>query len=139
MRPLTQPAEQLCSCRAWDLLPRLSRDMLLDDLMEWAKLFHQVQLILLLYGERVVIRELAAQRSGSREARRVLSELCSWADCAHVVLELTPTRQWGFDLQRLTRVCVSLGFVPNRESHGPVHAQESMVRHPMPGRCHVRL
>lgn len=135
MQPQRDPvAEWPCSCRAWGLLGRLSRDLLLDDLMEWARLLHRVQLILLLYGEHVAVREFRAPQSDHREARRVLTTLCSWADCAGVVLELTPSDRWGFDLQRLTRLCVSLGFAPNGEPQ-----YESMVRYPVSGRCHVRL
>ena len=133
----TPVTERPCSCRAWGLLGRLSRDLLLDDLMEWAKLLHQVQLILLLYGEHVVVRELSAPQSDLREVRRVLTELCSWGDCADVVLELTPSHRWGFDLQLLTRLCVSLGFEPNGEPQQFV--PEAMIRHPTRGRCHIRL
>jgi hypothetical protein len=123
-------AERRCSCRAWDSLSQPSRHLLLADLTEWAKLLHEVQLVLVLREERVAICELRALRPDRRESRRVLSELCSWADCAGVVLELMPPERWGSDVQGPRSLCVSFGFEPS---------DGSIVRYPIPGQCHIRL
>lgn len=104
-----------CSCRTWGLLRPISRDFILFDLMQWAKLLHGVQLKLLTRGEHVAVRELMVARRGQGRARRVMSELCSWADCARVTLELTPSSHWGSDINQLTMFYASLGFEPNRE------------------------
>lgn len=131
--------EQPCSCRSWGLLRRISRDLILHDLMQWAGLLHNVQLKLLCRGEHVAICELLAVRPGHGRARLVMTELCAWADCARVTLELTPSNHWGSDVDRLTRFYASLGFEPNTEPKEPFRVQEAMIRYPKKGRGHVRL
>jgi hypothetical protein len=128
-----------CSCRTWGLLRPISRDFILFDLMEWAKALHGVQLKLLARGEHVAICELLVARRGQGRARRVMTELCSWADCARVTLELTPSRHWGPDVDRLTAFYNWLGFEENREEPTLFHIHESMIRYPVRGRGHVRL
>ncbi|MGH7158176.1 MAG: hypothetical protein ACREGD_03865 [Candidatus Saccharimonadales bacterium] len=131
--------EQPCSCRTWGLLHHVSRDFILHDLMEWARLLHNVQLKMLVRGDHVAICELLAVRPGHGRARVVMTELCAWADCARVTLELTPSSHWGSDVERLTKFYESLGFEPNTEARQPFRVQESMIRYPVKGRGHVRL
>ncbi len=132
-------AEQPCSCRAWGLLGRVTRDLILCDFMEWARLLHQVQLKLLARGEHVAICELLAVRPGHGRARRVMTELCAWANCARVTMELSPSSQWGSDVRRLTNFYASLGFEPNLEPEERLRVQEAMIRYPVKGLGHVRL
>lgn len=112
---------------------------MLYDFMQWASLFHQVQLKMLARGEHVAICGLLAKRPGHGRARRVMTELCMWADCASVTLELTPCDQWSSDVERLTKFYASLGFVENREPEHPLRIRETMIRYPVKGRGHVRL
>jgi hypothetical protein len=128
-----------CSCRTWGLLKPISRDSILFDLMQWAKLLHGVQLRLLARGEHVAVCELLVARRGQGRARRVMTELCSWSDCARVTLELTPSNHWGSDVDRLTAFYASLGFESNQEEPTLFQVQESMIRYPVRGRGHVRL
>ena len=128
-----------CSCRTWGLLRPISRDFILYDLMQWASLLHQVQLKLLARGEHVAICELLAVRPGYGRARRVMTELCSWADCARVILELSPSDHWGSDTERLMRFYESLGFEANNDPEQPFLIQEAMIRYPVRERGHVRL
>jgi len=130
--------EQPCTCRTWGLLSGLSRDLILADLMDWARTLHQVQLTLLARGDRVALCELLAARPGEGRARRVMTEICSWANCARVTLELTPSGHWG-DVQRLTQFYVSLGFEPDREPEQAFLVPGAMIRYPVQGRGHVRL
>ena len=132
-------AEQPCSCRTWGLLGRITRDLILFDFMERARLLHQVQLKLLARGEHVAICELLALRPGQGRARRVMTEMCAWANCARVTMELSPSSQWGSDVQRLTNFYASLGFEPNPEPDARLCVQEAMIRYPVRGRGHVRL
>lgn len=127
-----------CSCRTWGLLGRVTRDFILADFMEWASLLHHVELKLLARGEHVAICELLSLRSGRGAARRIITELCAWADCARVTFELTPSNHWGSDVERLTRFYEALGFEPNREERQPLRVQGSMIRYPVVGRGHVR-
>lgn len=128
-----------CSCRTWGLLRPISRDFILFDLMQWAKLLHGVQLKLLARGEHVAICELLVAQRGQGRARRVMAELCSWADCARVTFELTPSRHWGSDVDRLIAFYSSHGFEENREEPAPFSIHESMIRYPVRGRGHVCL
>jgi GNAT superfamily N-acetyltransferase len=121
------------------LLRPISRDFILFDLMEWAKALHGVQLKLLARGEHVAICELLVAQRNRGHARRVMAELCSWADCARVTLELTPSNHWGSNVDRLTAFYVSLGFEENPEEPTLFRIQESMIRYPVRGRGHVRL
>lgn len=130
--------EHPCSCRTWGLLGRVTRDLILYDYMEWARLLHQVQLKMLARGEHVAVCELLARRPGRGRARLVMTELCAWADCAVVTLELTPSNHWGCDVQRLTRFYESLGFEPNHEPEQLFRVRETMIRYPVKGRDHVR-
>ncbi|GIH10691.1 hypothetical protein Rhe02_87580 [Rhizocola hellebori] len=132
-------AEQPCSCRTWGLLGRITRDLILCDFMDWARLLHQVQLKLLARGEYVAICELLARCPGRGRARRVMTELCAWANCARVTLELSPSSHWGSDVERLTNFYAPLGFEPNTESDEHFCVQEAMIRYPVKGRGHVRL
>lgn len=132
-------AERPCSCRTWRLVTPTSRDLVLLDFMRWAGLLHQVQLKLLARGDHVAICELLAVRPGAGRARRVMTELCSWADCASVTLELSPTDEWGANLERLTRFYERLGFEQNNEPLKTFLIKESMIRYPVKGRGHVRL
>ena len=68
-----------------------------------------------------------------------MTELCAWANCARVILEISPSGQWGSDVERLTDFYASLGFEPNMESSERLCVQESMIRYPVRGRRHVRL
>ncbi|WP_020519397.1 hypothetical protein [Catelliglobosispora koreensis] len=130
--------QQVCNCRPWGLLHHVSRDLVLADFMEWAQLFHQVQLKMLVRGDHVAICELLARRPGQGRARLVMSVLCAWADCARVTLELTPSDHWGSDVERLTKFYESLEFEPNLEQEQRFRVQESMIRYPVRGRVHVR-
>jgi GNAT superfamily N-acetyltransferase len=121
------------------LLRPINRDLILFDLMQWANVLHGVQLKLLARGEHVAICELLVAQRGQGGARRVMTELCTWANCARVTLELTPSNHWGSDVERLTAFYASLGFEPNREEPTPFRIQESMIRYPVRGRGHVRL
>lgn len=125
-----------CSCRTWGLLDPLSRDYALDELMCAAALVFQVQVKLLARGEHVAICDLMSFKPGEGRARTVMTELCTWADCSRVALELTPSDHWGSDVDRLTRFYASLGFEPNNEPRNPFRVQGSVIRYPMKGRGH---
>jgi hypothetical protein len=112
--------------------------MLLGDLMEWAGLLHQVQLKLLLRGEHVIICELLPMQLG-RGRSRVLHDLLCWADCALVVLELTPSQHCGSDIERLAKIFAALGCEPNREPQGHGRAHEAMIRYPTSHQCQLRF
>jgi len=86
----------------------------------------------------LAICELLAYKPGHGEARRVITEICAWADCARVTLELTPSNHWGSDVERLTKFYESLGFVSKTEPQEPLRVRESMIRYPVRGRGHVR-
>ena len=139
LRLVVDPDGRRCSCRTWGLLSYLSRDMILDHIMQWALLLHQVQLKLHARGEHVAICELLTLHRGLGRVRRIMTELCAWSDCARVTLELTPSSHWGSDVGRLTQFYISLGFEPNRVPELPFLGQESMVRYPVLRRGHVRL
>ncbi|HCT77231.1 MAG TPA: hypothetical protein DGG94_07455 [Micromonosporaceae bacterium] len=68
-----------------------------------------------------------------------MTEICAWANCARVTFELTPSRHWGSDIERLTKFYESLGFEPNYEAPQTFRIRESMIRYPAKGRGHVRL
>jgi len=127
---------RVCGCRCWRLLDRLERDAELGWVMAWAWQGHWVRLKLLAHGEHVGVHELASVARGRGEARRVMDKLCLWADCSRVRLELTPTNEFGADLDRLTRFYASLGFVPNTEPHRPFRWHGAMIRRPVHGRRH---
>jgi hypothetical protein len=132
-------AREVCSCRPWALLNRVSRDFLLWDFMQRASLLQMVQLKLLVRGDHVGICELLALKPGQGRARRVMTELCQWADCARATLELTPSSRWGSDVEQLTEFYESLGFEANREPPELYRPQGRMIRYPVRGRGHVRL
>jgi hypothetical protein len=125
-----------CDCPTWGLLDRVDRDRLLAGLMEWAWLFHLVRIKLLVHAEHVGVHELRYVRPGRGEARRVMSELCLFADCSRVVLELTPSGQGGADQARLRDFYVSLGFQPNSEPGSGFVWRGELIRHPVKGRWH---
>jgi GNAT superfamily N-acetyltransferase len=64
---------------------------------------------------------------GHGRARQVLTEICRWADAGGHTLGITPSGQWGADLQRLRKFLSSLGFVPNGEEP-PMH--DALIRPP---------
>ncbi|HCT78595.1 MAG TPA: hypothetical protein DGG94_16785 [Micromonosporaceae bacterium] len=131
------PAMRVCDCETWGLLDRTRRDLILAGFMEWAWLFYRMQLKLLARGSHVAICALLAVRSGQGRARKVMTELCQWADCARVTLELTPSAHWGADIAQLTKFYVSLGFEVNKEPDLPFRVQEAMIRYPVRGRGHL--
>lgn len=119
-----------CDCETWGLLSRARRDLILAGFMEWARLFHDVRLKLLACGDHVAIGELVTVRHGMGRARRVMTELCAWADCARVTLELTPSDHSGAGVRRLAVFFLGLGFEANREGAEQSRAPEGMIRHP---------
>lgn len=125
-----------CDCPSWGLLIRSERDRLLAGLMQWAWLFHLVRIKLLVHAEHVGIHELRTLSPGRGKTRRVMSELCLFADCSRVVLELTPTGQWGADLARLNAFYVSLGFEANNEPVSEYVWRGELIRYPVKGRGH---
>lgn len=122
-------AGRSCDCPTWGQLDRVPRDLVLAGFMEWAWLFHQVDLKLLARGQHVAVCGLTALRPGRGRARVVMTELCAWADCARVTLELTPSNHWGSDVAQLTRFYESLGFEANTEPDEPLRVQEAMIRY----------
>ena len=134
-----QSPQNLCSCRTWGLLRPISRELVLHDLMHRARHLHGVGLALEACDGHVVISDLVATTGGRSGVRRVMSELCSWSDCARVTLELTPSAHWGLGGSRLATFCAWLGFEPRREQPTLLDPQESLIRHPVRGRAHVRL
>lgn len=125
-----------CDCPTWGMLDRVRQDLILAGFMEWAWLLYKVRLKLLVHGTHVAIHHLGALRPGEGRVRHVMTELCLFADCARVVLELTPTDQYGADLVRLTRFYVGLGFETNEEPRTPFRYQGKMIRYPMQRRGH---
>jgi hypothetical protein len=121
------------------LLNHVSRDLVLYHLMLWASWLHQIEIKLLARGEHVAICELLAYKPGNGKARWVMTEVCAWADCARVTLELTPSNHWGSDVARLTKFYESFGFEANTEPQEPFRVRESMIRYPVMGRGHVRV
>lgn len=129
-------AELTCRCRPWGLIERVQRDFILADLTAWAWLYYKVQLKMLARGEHVAICELVTVRPGDGRVRKVMEEICLWADCSRIPLELSPSDHWGADVQQLTNFYASLGFQPNNEPHTPFRVQEDMIRYPVQGRGH---
>jgi hypothetical protein len=128
-----------CGCRTWGLLRSTSRGLVLSDLVDRAGRVHGVGLELQVRYEHVVIADLMAPSHRQGHARAVLAELCAWADCARVTLELTPLAHWGPGVDRLTTYCAWLGFEPNCEEPTLFLPQEALIRYPVRGRTHVRL
>lgn len=128
----------VCECRPWGLLDRVQRDYALAGLMRWAWLYYKVRLKMLARGDHVAICELVAMRPGEGRVRKVMEEMCLWADCSRIPLELSPADDWGADIQRLRNFYGSLGFQPNYEPRTPYRAQEDMIRYPVQGRGHGR-
>jgi len=134
--PVQSSVRRGCDCPTWGLLDQVGRDRLLAGLTEWAWLFHLVRIKLLVHAEHVGVHELRSLRQGKGGARRVMAELCLFADCSRLVLELTPTDQWGADPARLHGFYVSLGFEANG---GPVSGfvwRGALIRYPVKGRGH---
>ncbi|GIH10269.1 hypothetical protein Rhe02_83360 [Rhizocola hellebori] len=128
-----QSAAQPCSCRTWRHLDRITRDLIICDFMLWAGLLHQVHLKMMARGEHVAIDELSAAEFS--KTRRVMTEICTWAECARVTLELRSASLWGSEAEQLTRSFESLGFEPDT-SAGLFFAQRAMVRYPGKGQGH---
>lgn len=126
------------TCGVWSEQERLRRDLTLAGFMQWAWHFYRVELKLLCRGEHVAVCELLATRPGQGRAHKVMTELCEWADCAGIPLELTPSGQWGADVDRLTIFYISLSFEPNCEPAQRFLVQESMIRYPVEGGGHER-
>ena len=133
--PYGVPAQ--CRCRTWRTLRGEQRDAVLDVFMGWAWTHHEVQLKMLARGEHVAVCEIVAAEPGHGRGGRVLDQLCRWADCAGVTLELSPTDQWGVDVDRLTRFYLRYGFEPNREPRQRFVIQEDLIRYPVPGGGHA--
>lgn len=129
----TQP----CGCPTWGLLDRIQQDLTLDGFMQWSWHFYRVTTRLLVHDGHVGIHEISTICPGQGRVRQVMFEFCLWADCARVVLELTPTDEWGAELTRLTQFYVGLGFVPNEEKRSPLVYQGKMIRYPIAGRGHT--
>lgn len=125
-----------CDCPTWGLLDRVGRDRLLAGLTEWAWLFHLVRIKLLVHAEHVGIHELRTLCRGRGKARHVMQELCLFADCSRLVLELTPTDEWGADPVRLRDFYVSLGFEANSEHGSGLAWRGELIRYPVKGRHH---
>lgn len=128
-----------CSCRTWGLLRSISRDLILYDLMQWAQLLHGVGLTLQARGEHVVISDVMAATPKRGGVRRVMTELCSWADCARVTLELIPSAHLGSGAGHLAALYTSQGFRRNHEQPTLFDMPDSLIRRPVRGRAHVRL
>ena len=50
--------KRACTCSTWGMLDAVARDTVLVYFMDWAWVFHQVELKLLSRGERIAICEL---------------------------------------------------------------------------------
>lgn len=127
-----------CTCRTWGLLLPDSRDLVLHDLMQWARA-HDVGLGLVAKDEHVVVFELVATARRRGNARRVLTELCSWSDCARVTLELNPASHFGSGAGHRTAFYASLGFRRDCEQPTLFDLTDSLIRRSVRGRTHVRL
>lgn len=117
-------------CPTWRALDRDARDYILADFMEWAWATYTVELKMLARGDHVAICELVTIRPGEGRVRKVMEELCRWADCSGIPLELTPSDHWGADVERLIRFYTSLGFQLNHEPRSLYRLQEHMIRYP---------
>lgn len=124
------------TCVPWATFDRMERDLTLLELMRWADWLHHVQLKLLARQKRVAIAGLTSFRTGEGNARWVMGSLCAWADCARIVLELSPSGQWGSNVERLTRFYESLGFEENSEAGGSFQFREDMIRYPVDCKRH---
>lgn len=107
--------------------------------MQWARHAYEVGLVLELHDEHVVIASVMATTHRSGGARRVLTELCSWGDCARVTLELTPSTHRRSDAGHLPAFYASLGFRRDHEQPMLFDMTDSLIRYPVRGRAHVRL
>jgi len=125
-----------CNCDTWRHIEREHRDHVLARLMEWAWLFYKVQLKMLVRGDHVAVCELVTLKPGEGRVRRVMEEICLWADCGDITLELSPSEHWGADVDRLTRFYFSLEFQYNHEPRNPFVVQEDLIRYPQPDRGH---
>lgn len=67
---------------------------------------------------------------GKGLARRVLDEICDWADRYGHTLGICADDKWGADIKRLTRFYESLGFIDNPEESQPFQVREAMIRRP---------
>ena len=128
-----------CSCRPWGLLPSASRDLVLGDFVQWARQVHGVGLVLEAYGEHVLIAGVMATTRVRGGARRVLTELCSWSDCARVTLELNPSAHWRSDAGQLAALYAWLGFRRDHKQPTLSDMADSLIRYPVRGRAYVRL
>ncbi len=133
--PKTTPP---CGCPTWGLLEREQQDLTLDGFMQWSWIFYRVHTKLLVHDGHVGIHEVSTPRPGQGRVRQVMFEFCLWADCARTTLELTPTDEWGADINRLKQFYTGLGFEHNTEDLKPLVYQGEMIRHPIAGRRHVR-
>lgn len=134
--PLGLTGDRACDCANWRSLGRTAWDLTLAGLMEWAWMFHRVHLQMLVRGDHVAICTLVALKPGEGRARAVMNTLTTWADCARVTLELTPSTHWGADLTRLTDFYELLGFVSNEEPENPFRVREDLIRYPVPDGGH---
>ena len=106
---------------------RVDKGRVLQDWSDWAANFRGVELVLLL-RHHVAVGGLTSLAPGRGDARAVMEELCAWANCAGVILELSPER--GPDYHWLKKFFVSLGFVPNFEVPLNFAIKEDMIFYP---------
>ncbi|GIH08021.1 hypothetical protein Rhe02_60880 [Rhizocola hellebori] len=88
--------------------------------------------------DHVIICELAPQRADI-ERCSVLSDMFSGADCAAAVLELTPSKRFGADVERLTKYFAARGVESKREPSPQPPDVGAMIRYPVQGQCQLRV
>lgn len=119
----------------WADMTRDERDIELAQLMVWAKARERSELILLRRYKYVAVVKLAVpvRLRGGGCATRVMRHLCAWADRETVLLGLSPTTQYGADLERLNGFYDRCGFVAKDLDTGhPWGIASLLYRDPQP-------
>ena len=128
-------------CRQWADMGFFDRDGILSDWMDWARSARKVELELTIRNatyQRVTLYGLESKDPGKGNARAVMDELCRWADCAQVVLELAMTVKPRADADRLRTFFAILSFSPNVELPRRLLIYPDMIRYPALGAGHER-
>lgn len=82
------------------------------------------------FGRISVVKvEVDEDLRGQGHFRRVMAEICGWADSYGYVLGATPSTTWGADVNRMTTFLTALGFDPNPELNTP----DALTRMPRDG------
>lgn len=123
-------------CGDWRTASARQRSAILAGQTDRAWRLHAVSIALVPWHEHVAVCALISLLPGHGRASHVLADLCRWADCARVVLELTPTGTPGSDVDRVASWYAAYGWAPNWEVPRPGLPKQTMIRYPIPARGH---